>query len=129
MTLFSNSSLSRRALLTRMGQLGMTGVALPTALNLAAWGEAAAFNASDYKALVCVFLYGGNDAFNTVIPFDTASYGQLSAIRAGNDPTASIMPLQSELTATQLIPATARADGLQFALHPRMSGLTQFLNP
>ena len=35
--------------------------------RLAAMGEAAAFSATDYKALVCVFLYGGNDYANTVL--------------------------------------------------------------
>ena len=35
----------------------------------------------DYKALVCVFLFGGNDANNTLIPFDTTGYGQYSATR------------------------------------------------
>ena len=29
---------------------------------------------SDYKALVCVFLNGGNDAWNTVAPISTAEY-------------------------------------------------------
>jgi uncharacterized protein (DUF1501 family) len=38
-------------------------------------------SATDYKALVCVFLFGGNDANNTLIPFDTAGYGNYSAIR------------------------------------------------
>ena len=49
---------TRRAFLRRSTQLGLAGTALPFALNLAAMGEAAAFNATDYKALVCVFLYG-----------------------------------------------------------------------
>ena len=65
---------SRRAFLRRSGQLALTGSALPVALNLAAIGEAAAFNATDYKALVCVFMYGGNDYANTVVPYDDASY-------------------------------------------------------
>jgi uncharacterized protein (DUF1501 family) len=38
-------------------------------------------SATDYKALVCVFLFGGNDANNTLIPFDTAGYGNYSSIR------------------------------------------------
>ena len=46
---------SRRAFLRRSAQLALSGTALPMALNLAAIGEAAAFDASDYKALVCVF--------------------------------------------------------------------------
>jgi uncharacterized protein (DUF1501 family) len=36
---------------------------------------------TDYKALVCVFLFGGNDANNTLIPFDTAGYSNYSTIR------------------------------------------------
>ena len=38
-------------------------------------------SATDYKALVCVFLFGGNDANNTLIPFDTAGYANYSSIR------------------------------------------------
>ena len=29
---------------------------------------------SDYKALVCVFLYGGNDGFNTIAPYTQANF-------------------------------------------------------
>lgn len=58
---------SRRAFLKRSGQLALTGTALPLALNLAAMGEAAAFDATDYKALVCVFMYGGNDYGKSVV--------------------------------------------------------------
>ncbi len=36
---------------------------------------------SNYKALVCVFLFGGNDANNTLIQFDTAGYTNYSTIR------------------------------------------------
>ena len=36
---------------------------------------------TDYKALVCVFLYGGNDANNMLVQFDTAGYGSYSTIR------------------------------------------------
>ena len=43
--------------------------------------NALAQSGSDYKALVCVFLYGGNDANNTLIPFDTAGYGSYAGIR------------------------------------------------
>jgi len=74
---------TRRAFLRRAGQLAFTGTALPTALNLAALGEAAAFNATDYKALVCVFLFGGNDYANTVVNYDSASHAQYATIRGG----------------------------------------------
>jgi uncharacterized protein (DUF1501 family) len=36
---------------------------------------------TDYKALVCVFLYGGNDANNMLIQFDTAGYANYSTVR------------------------------------------------
>ncbi len=35
----------------------------------------------DYKALVCIFLFGGNDANNTLIQFDTAGYANYSTVR------------------------------------------------
>jgi uncharacterized protein (DUF1501 family) len=38
-------------------------------------------SAADYKALVCVFLFGGNDANNTLIQFDTTGYANYSSIR------------------------------------------------
>lgn len=38
-------------------------------------------SATDYKALVCVFLFGGNDANNTLIPFDTVGYNNYAGIR------------------------------------------------
>ena len=75
---------SRRAFLRRAGQLAFTGAALPTAINLAALGEAAAFsNPSDYKALVCVFLYGGNDYGNTLVPYDSPHYNAYAGLRGG----------------------------------------------
>lgn len=36
---------------------------------------------SDYKALVCIFLFGGNDGNNMIIPADAAGYAAYSAIR------------------------------------------------
>lgn len=66
--------IERRAFLRRSAQLAMMGGAASYALDLAGLAEAAAFsNAGGYKALVCVFLYGGNDHGNTLIPFDTAN--------------------------------------------------------
>jgi uncharacterized protein (DUF1501 family) len=37
--------------------------------------------APGYKALVCVFLFGGNDANNTLVPTDTAGYGNYATLR------------------------------------------------
>jgi len=72
---------ARRAFLRRAGQLAFAGAATPFGLNLAAFGDAAAFTGTDYRALVCVFLYGGNDYANTLIPYDDASYNAYQAQR------------------------------------------------
>jgi uncharacterized protein (DUF1501 family) len=127
---------TRRAFLRRTGQLAMTGTALPLALNLAAMGESAAFSApgNDYKALVCVFLYGGNDYANTVVTYDNASYDQYSAIRGGGAgrTAGGIALAQSALSATLLAPTTAPVDSLgvprQYALNPTMTGLANLFN-
>ena len=99
---------SRRAFLRRSAQLALSGTALPFALNLAAMGEAAAFTANDYKALVCVFLYGGNDYANTVVTYDDASYDQYSAVRGGGvgQSAGGIALAKSSLAATLLSPST-----------------------
>ena len=105
---------SRRQFLQKSAQLAAMGVGLPVALNLAAMGDAAAFNATDYKALVCIFLGGGNDQDNTVVNYDTESYNAYSAAR---DQIAlsrqSILPLGAVLN------DPVRQDGL----HPAMTGI------
>ena len=63
-----SSEQSRRAFLKRSAAFGLVGAASPFVMNLAAIGEAAAATASDYKALVCIFLFGGNDYANTIVP-------------------------------------------------------------
>ncbi len=109
----------RRAFVQRLGQLGVAGVAAPWALNLAALSEAAAqsSSATDYKALVCVFLYGGNDHNNTVVPYDAASHASYLRIRSG-------IALQRDALAATALPAgNGLADGRQVALSPELAGL------
>ena len=82
------------------------GVATPLAINLAAIGEAAAFDNTDYKALVCIFLYGGNDYANTVVPYDPANYALYHQIRAGaaGEDQAGIALARAALAPTALTP-------------------------
>lgn len=114
----------RRTFLQRSAQLAFTGAALPTVLNLAAMGDAAAFSAPDgsYKALVCIFLYGGSDYANTVVTYDDASHSTYSTIRT------SIALPKAILDATRLIPTTALADAREYALHPSMPDLANLFN-
>jgi len=108
---------SRRAFLQRASALSLAGVAAPWALNLAAMGEAAAGTATDYKALVCVFLYGGNDYGNTLIPYDDARY----TVYQGMRPTLAYA--KSALAPTLLTPTTALTGGAQYALAPELAPL------
>ena len=52
-----------------------------TLRELLALGEAAAFESSDYKALVCVFLHGGNDGNNLLLPYEPDDYALYSQAR------------------------------------------------
>lgn len=111
------SAASRREFLRRASALSIAGAATPWALNLAALGEAAAATANDYKALVCVFLYGGNDYANTLVPYDSASYAAYLGQRAA-------IALQREsLAASVLNPSSSLADGRQYALAPGLAPL------
>ncbi len=120
--------LSRRAFLRRSRQLAIAGTASSWALGLTGIGEAAAFSAgSDYKALVCIFLYGGNDHNSTLIPFDSANYDLYSAIRGGGpgQSAGGITLARSSLAATALAPSGGQVltNNLQYALAPEMTRL------
>jgi uncharacterized protein (DUF1501 family) len=112
---------SRRAFLQRTSALSFAGAAAPWALNLAALGESAAATASDYKALVCVFLYGGNDYANTVVPYDSTHHAQYLAQRP------SLAYARSSLDATALAPTVAPLDRngvpYEYALAPELAPL------
>ena len=112
----------RREFLRRSSALGIAGSAAPWAMSLAGIGEAAAANVtstapSDYKALVCIFLYGGNDCGNTLVPYDQASYNAYAAIRQ------TLATPRDTLAGTALTPTVALADGRQMALAPQFGKL------
>ena len=75
--------------------------------------NAAAQGAPDYKALVCIFQFGGNDSSNMLVPRSGGTYGAYASIRGALAlPTAQILPI------TALNP-----DGIDYGLHPSMIGL------
>jgi uncharacterized protein (DUF1501 family) len=101
----------RRDFLRHTGAIG-AGAALAQLGALAARAQ----TAGDYKALVCIFLYGGNDGNNTVVPIDTAGYASYATARGTIAlPQASLLPLvEAGGTASfGLHPALGAADGLQ----------------
>ncbi len=119
------SNISRRTLLQRSSALAMQQIALPMATSMAMMADAAAQSANDYKALVCIFLYGANDHYNTVIPYDLATHTNYFNIRKGTPVAGSIYDGiaigRDALTATAL--STALSGGRQMALNPEMQAL------
>ena len=76
--------------------------------------NALAQSSGGYKALVCVFLFGGNDANNTLIPFDATGYGQYSSLRG-----------DLALAQNTLLPLTPTPN---FALHPSLPDIQTLFN-
>ena len=74
--------------------------------------EAFAAPVTDYKALVCIYLFGGNDCNNTIVPVDAAKYSAYTTLRAG-----------LALTPARLLPAIVDAAGNQYALFNAMPEL------
>ncbi len=96
--------------------VGMTSLA-STVFDLRRVAAAACGPASDYKALVCIFLYGGNDGNNMVIPRD----GGYAAYAAARGPLA--LPSASLLPITPL-----NGDGRLWGLHPSLTNLRNLFN-
>lgn len=117
-----SSRVTRREFLKATSALSVMGAATPFALNMLGIGAAAAQTAADYKALVCVFLFGGQDHYNTVVPYDLTSYNTYASIRA-TPPTPIAL---DRATLLEIVPNTAQGAGLQFALPqqlPLLKGL------
>lgn len=108
---------SRRRFLHSMLSLAGTS-ALPFAASLAAIGEAAAQTADDYKALVCLFLAGGNDGFNTVLATDQTYWDDYIKYRGTSDDSSIALVKDSLLP---IIPNTNHERN--FGLHPVMAGV------
>ncbi len=122
------TELSRRAFMRRSSQLAAMGAASSYAMGLAGLGEAAAFsNAGGYKALVCIFLYGGNDHGNTLIPYDLPNYTRYSQIRGGNGSEAGgaiALPRASLAnTILQAPQGQTLTDDITYAIAPTMPNL------
>jgi uncharacterized protein (DUF1501 family) len=112
---------SRRAFLRGAMALSSFGLAARLdLLNLVASAQAQISPATDYKALVCVFMFGGNDGNNTIVPIDTAGYANYAKVRT---PASGIQLAQSAL-----LPIQPTNVGTPFGLHPALSQLQTLFN-
>ena len=107
----AQSPASRRAFLRNAAALSSLGLTSRFDFT-GAIGAANAQAASDYKALVCVFMFGGNDGNNTVIPLDNPGYAQYATAR----PASSGI----QLTQSSLLPVQPVNLGTPLGLHPAL---------
>ena len=112
--------------------------AAPFALNMATLNAAVAQTAAtDYKAIICMFFYGGNDSSNMVLRTDKTSFDEYTRLRnVGNDPIALLAPgtprnggatraspanLGGVLPITPKFTASVENKDFTFGLHPSMT--------
>jgi uncharacterized protein (DUF1501 family) len=112
-------SSARRTFLRNAAALSSLGFASRLGV-ISAMSVANAQTSDDYKALVCVFLFGGNDGNNTVIPLDTAGYGQYATAR----PVASGI----QLAQASLLPIQPVNTGMPMGLHPSLVQMQALFN-
>ena len=121
---FNERPISRRKF---FGQASCAAIGTTTLLsslvNLKAFAAAAIANSTtmydpEYKALVCVFLSGGNDSFNMLMPRDTSEYNDYALTRSN-----LAIPLQDML---HIFPDNT--GGRLFGLHPSMARAQQMFN-
>jgi len=99
----------------RLACCSAAGASLVSGLSKFGLVSALAQGTTDYKALVCIFLFGGNDANNMVVPVDSryAAYQQARSTLAL--PQAQLLPLQTGSQAN-------------YGLHPNMPELQGLFN-
>ena len=108
--------ISRRGFLRTTGCTAAAGVA---AASFARLGLVSAFaqSAQDYKAMVCIFLFGGNDANNMIVPYSTADYTNYAKIRAG-----------LALKQGSLLPVQPKSLSSPYAFHPKFVEIQNLFN-
>ncbi len=103
---------TRRELL-RVGCCTIGSLGLASSLGRLGMMTAMAQSAPDYRALVCIFLFGGNDGNNLVVPLGAQGYADYTKLRAGLTlPSASLLPVGTSSSAV-------------YGLHPQLAGLSQ----
>lgn len=114
--------MNRRNFLKNAASISSLGALQGLAVNLAAMADANATvdDPNQYKALVAVFLKGGNDNGNTLFPIDDVNYPLYQSYRAELAlPKASGIPLN---------PINPLPSNVQYALHPSLSDLAKLFN-
>jgi uncharacterized protein (DUF1501 family) len=107
---------SRREFLIRTGCAALGAAAFSAGLKqfglISALAEPLA--PTDYRALVCIFLAGGNDGNNMIVPLDASGYGAYNTVRS----SAGLA-----IDSGTLLSITPPSIGMPFGLHPSLTEL------
>jgi uncharacterized protein (DUF1501 family) len=119
---FDQHKLSRRKFIGQASCAAIgTSTLLSSLVNLKAFAAAAVSNSSldpEFKALVCVFLSGGNDSFNMLMPREQSEYNDYATTRSN-----LAIPLENML---HVFPDNA--GGRLFGIHPNMPRTQEMFN-
>jgi uncharacterized protein (DUF1501 family) len=119
-----NHHQTRRQFLRAASMASMAGFYVSPFLlelnSLAAMAQGS--GSSDYRALVCIYLQGGNDGHGTVIATDTDSFAAFTQARSGAPGLA--YPISELLPITLTTPQPGRT----FALNPSLTGVQNLFN-
>ncbi len=122
----SHFNISRRSFLRRTTPAILGTTAMGNCFRDLYWmNSAMAADTTGYKALVCVFLAGGNDANNMVIPTITSEYADYANIRT---PVLALPNAEADNPAKALSLNKLNSDGHDYALNPAMFELRQMFN-
>ncbi len=112
---------TRRRFLGEAGCAAMSSLSMANMmLNLRLASSAAAQSApTDRKTLVCIFLNGGMDSFNVLVPRDDTRYGNYATSR-GN--------LALDMASLKTLSQISGSDGTLYGLHPSCSGFQELFN-
>src|SRR5277367_3589556 len=123
-SMMNKHELSRRQFLRTASMASMAGLSVSPFLlelnSVAAMAQQG--NPTDYRALVCIFLQGGNDGHGAVIATDPDSFSAFTTARSGAPGLA--YPLASLLPITPKTPQSGRT----FALNPALIGIQNLFN-
>ncbi|HEV2860473.1 MAG TPA: DUF1501 domain-containing protein [Pyrinomonadaceae bacterium] len=103
----------------RTAACALGGAALASTVESFGLMDAYAQSAGDYKALVCVFLNGGNDGNNMVVPLDQTGFGQYNGVRGASG---------LAVAQASLLPVAPPSQGRPFGFHPNMPEVQSLFN-
>lgn len=129
------SFINRRQFIGQAGcaALGTTGM-LSTLLNLGLATRVMAAEPDDYKAMICIFLLGGNDSYNMLIPANADEYAYYLSARGGlydetNSPAGMGLGAPNSNGSMAALPIQpSNIPGRAFGVHPRMPTFQKMFN-